>query len=61
MDDNDAMAAALQIERKLEAALEDFSAEDVVLSRDEAILTLGMIRALIEAMDNAAVLKARGN
>ena len=52
MDDNEATLVAMEIRSKLEAALADFSAGTVVLSRDEAILTVGMISALIEAMDN---------
>lgn len=53
VNENEAMLVAMEIRSKLEASLADFSANTVVLSRDEGILTLGMINALIEEMDKA--------
>lgn len=50
MDDQEAYDAAIAIQLKLEAALEDFDAQSVVLSRDEAITTFGLVSALIDAM-----------
>lgn len=50
MEDIDPLDAANAIQRKLEESLRDLDTQSVMFSRDEAILTLGLVSALIDAM-----------
>lgn len=47
INDEILIAKALEIQATLEAKLSDMSSETIVLSRAEAILATGMIRALV--------------
>lgn len=51
MDDHLALDAAHSVRMALERSLEDLSAQNVVIRRDEAILALGMIAAMIEMIN----------
>ena len=46
------IAAAMEIQATLEAKLSDMSTETIALSRAEAILATGMIRALVGLISN---------
>ncbi|MEG8029168.1 hypothetical protein [Sphingomonas aerolata] len=47
INDEILIAAAMEIQATLEAKLNDMSSETIALSRAEAILATGMIRALV--------------
>lgn len=51
MDDIDVTAIARGMEAHLKAALAPFNADAVTLSREEAVLTLGLISALVEILE----------
>jgi len=46
------IAAAMETQATLEAKLSDMSAETIALSRAEAIVATGMIRALVGLISN---------
>lgn len=51
MDDLDVMAIAKGMEAHFKAALAPFDANSVTLSREEAVLTLGLISALVDLLE----------
>lgn len=53
-DDVDALEIAKAIAAHLELGLDNFGAEDVRLTRDEAVLALGLISALVEQLQAGA-------
>jgi len=59
MDDELALDAAHTVRKALERSLEDVSAQTVVIRRDEAILALGMVAAMIEII-NADIARREG-
>lgn len=50
MDDIDALDIAEAIAARLELGLDDVDASAVVLTRDEAVLALGLVSALVEQL-----------
>jgi hypothetical protein len=59
MDDEIALEAANSVRTALEAALENVSAQTVTIRRDEAILALGLISAMIEMINADIARRAR--
>ncbi len=51
MDDLDVTTVAKSMEAHFKAALAPFKANSVTLSREEAILTLGLLSALVDALE----------
>ncbi|MEG3169222.1 hypothetical protein U1737_13595 [Sphingomonas sp. LB3N6] len=51
MNELDVTAIAKGMEEHFKAALAPFSANSVSLSRDEAVLTLGLISALVDLLE----------
>ena len=54
MDELDVTAVAKGMEAHLKAALAPLDADSVQLSRDEAVLTLGLISALVDILESDA-------
>ncbi|WP_240962338.1 hypothetical protein [Sphingobium sp. TB-6] len=51
MDEISALEIAQLLSGKLSAALDDFNAESVRLTRDEAVLALGIINSVVEMLE----------
>lgn len=51
MDELDVTAVAKGMEAHFRAALASFSADSVRLSREEAVLTLGLLSALVDLLE----------
>lgn len=51
MDELDVIAVAKGMEAHFKAVLEPFDAELIQLSREEAVLTLGLLSALVDMLD----------
>lgn len=51
VDDLDVTAVAKSMEAHFKAELAPFEANSVTLSREEAILTLGLLSALVDALE----------
>ncbi len=50
MDDIDVLEIAEAIAARLEFGLDDTAADIIMLTRDEAVLTLGLVGALVEQL-----------
>lgn len=53
MDELDVTAVAKGMEAHFTAALAPFDASSVTLSREEAVLTLGLISALVDVLERS--------
>lgn len=53
-DEPDVIVVAKRMEAHLKAALEPFDARTIDLSREQAVLTLGLISALVDPQDHDA-------
>lgn len=53
-DDIDALEIAEAIAARLELGLDDVGAEVIPLTREEALLALGLVNALVEHLRNGA-------